>query len=129
MKNDSLPELIQAIEKSWSQETMYATTEPARKPSDLSRGQCGTTALVLHDHLGGEIMAAEVFRDGVQVGHHYWNRLHDGTKLDLTRGQFLPNESLGAPRVASRPADLSDHPGYPAYRALAERVRRHLTQA
>ena len=46
-------------------------------------GQCAVTALVVQDVLRGELLRAEV--NGTS---HYWNRLPDGTELDLTREQF-----------------------------------------
>jgi hypothetical protein len=72
-----------------------------------SRGQCGSTALVIHDLLGGELLIAEVLRsDGSRQGVHYWNLLPDGTELDLTREQFADDEVLQQPRILRRPAGL-----------------------
>jgi hypothetical protein len=46
-----------------------------------SRGQCGSTALTIHDLLGGQLLIAEVLRtDGSRQGVHYWNLLPDGTR-------------------------------------------------
>lgn len=104
---------------------MYATKEvPPRKPGCRSRGQCGTTALVLQDWLGGDILAAEVYRDHQLVGTHYWNRLPGGEEVDLTADQFLPNEALVGRREVPRPADgaWQEHPGYPPYLTLKQRV-------
>ena len=40
------------------------------------RGQCGSTALVIHDLLGGELLIAEVFRgDGSRQGVHCGHRV------------------------------------------------------
>jgi hypothetical protein len=123
-----LTELAQAIIASWDDDTMYATNEPSRKPGDRSRGQCGTTALVLARWMGGTIMVADVTRDGIRVGPHYWNRLPDGQEIDLTRGQFLANESLGPAReVAPKAEELwSTHPGFAPYLVLRERVATRL---
>jgi hypothetical protein len=123
-----LAQVVDAIISSWGQETMYATKEPSRGPGDLSRGQCGTTALVLQDWMGGQILAADVSRDGQRVGVHYWNLLPGDLEVDLTGGQFLPNEALGPPRMATRPADgtWGDHPGYAPYALLRERVAARL---
>ena len=123
----SLDEVSEAIVASWGPDTQYATKEqPSRKPGDRSRGQCGTTALVLQDWLGGEILVAVVCRDGEPVGVHYWNRLPDGSEVDLTGGQFIPGETLSEQRVApARPPDrdFQAHPGYGPYVLLRERVR------
>ena len=40
--------------------------------ANASRGQCGSTALTIHDLLGGELLIAEVHRtDGSRQGVHY----------------------------------------------------------
>ena len=104
---------------------MYATNEvPPRKPGCRSWGQCGTTAGVLQDWLGGDILAADVYRDGQLVGAHYWNRLPGGEEVDLTADQFLPNEALVGRREVPRPADgaWQSHSGYAPYLVLKERV-------
>ncbi len=71
-------------------------------PDRPSRGQCGTTALVLHDLLGGELLVAQVTAGGGRQGWHTW-RLPDGTEVDLTREQFAPHELVGPPRTVARP--------------------------
>ena len=42
---------------------------------------------------------------GVQIGHHYWNRLPDDSEVDLTADQFRPDEEVWAGRVVARPPD------------------------
>jgi hypothetical protein len=42
-------------------------------------------------------------RLGSRQGVHYWNRLPDGTEIDLTRQQFAANEVIQPPRVLRRP--------------------------
>jgi hypothetical protein len=61
--------------------------------------------MVLQDLLGGELIMAEVQVDGVKVGHHWWNRLPDGTEVDLTRDQFGPEEVLVGAVTRHRPPD------------------------
>jgi hypothetical protein len=84
--------------------------------------------LVVQDWLGGDILAADVYRDDERVGVHYWNRLPGGEEVDLTADQFLPNEALVGGREATRPSDaaLRAHPGYGPYLVLTERVTRLL---
>jgi hypothetical protein len=127
MSERTLSDVANAIVASWGPDTEYATEEqPSRKPGDRSRGQCGTTSLVLQDWLGGEILAATVSRDGEPVGVHYWNRLPDGSEVDLTGGQFIASETLSEHRVAPRrPPDgeFEAHPGYAPYLLLSQRVR------
>jgi len=57
------------------------------------------TAVVLRAYLGGEILVADVLRDGRRLERHAWNRLPSGLTLDLTRDQFRTGELLGAPTV------------------------------
>jgi hypothetical protein len=53
------------------------------------------------------LLIAEVRRtDSTLPGVHYWNRLPDGTELDLTREQFACHEVVQQPRTLSRPPGL-----------------------
>jgi hypothetical protein len=119
----SLHEVRRAIAASWGPETAHATAEymAAGREHDRSRGQCGTSALVLHDWLGGELLVADVLVGGDVKGVHYWNRLPGGEEIDLTADQFVPGETLGEAREAARPAELPVH-GREAYLLLRDRV-------
>lgn len=75
------------------------------RPDNPARGQCGVTALVVQDLLGGDLILGEVHVDGAKVGHHYWNQLPDGTEVDFTAGQFHPGEVVSGGRVQHRPPD------------------------
>ena len=66
------------------------------------RGHCAVAALVVHDLFGGRLLGAQVRRDGLHVGHHWWNRVH-GIDIDLTREQFAPDEIVGEPDIHERP--------------------------
>lgn len=70
-----------------------------------SRGQCGVTALIVQDLLGGDLILGEVFVGAEKVGHHYWNRLPDGAEVDLTADQFSPEEVVVGGIVQQRPPD------------------------
>ena len=76
-------ELVAAIKRAWGADTTYARLDylAAGRAGDSSRGQCGPSALVIHDWLGGALMMAEV-RTEEDLGVHYWNVLPDGTELD-----------------------------------------------
>jgi hypothetical protein len=103
----TLAEIDSAIRGAWGADTTYATDEYlARGAGRPSRGQCGSTALVLHDLLGGALMIADVEHAGTVDGVHYWNRLPSGLEVDLTREQFLPHEALTRPRAVERRAEL-----------------------
>ncbi|MGY1689240.1 YunG family protein [Geodermatophilus sp. SYSU D01105] len=113
----TLDDVAAAVRAAWCIETCDDVDVADWTPEDPARGQCGATALTVHDLLGGELLLAEVRRpDGSLQGVHWWNRLPDGTEVDLTREQFAPSEVVQAPRVVERP------PGPP--RRCAEQYRR-----
>jgi hypothetical protein len=99
----SLPEVERAVRAAWSPETAYASPGYlARAPERPGRGQCGPTALVVNDLLGGELLVAQVRVAGVVDGVHYWNRLDGGVDVDLTRDQFTADEVVLEPTVVAR---------------------------
>jgi hypothetical protein len=97
-------DLEAAVRAAWALDTCDPVDADDWSDANPSRGQCGSTALVIHDLLGGELLIAEVLRgDGSRQGVHYWNFLPDGTALDLTREQFADDEAIQEPRVLPRP--------------------------
>jgi hypothetical protein len=127
----TLAEIEAAIRASWSFDT--AEEDDGWTPDNPSRGQCDVTTLVVHDIFGGDLLAADVFREGVRVEAHMWNRLPGGLEVDLTRDQFRNGEVVGEPTIRTRPARFdSSHPRYHRYQAylvLADRVRERLAAA
>lgn len=102
----TLAEVSSALRESWSPETCDPVDLPEWSRENRARGQCGSTALVVNDLLGGELMLAEVhWRDGSRQGVHYWNRLPDGSEVDLTRDQFVDGEVIQAGQALMRPAE------------------------
>ena len=100
----TLDEVTAAVRAAWCRETCDDSDLADRTPDNPARGQCGATALVLHDLLGGDLLLAEVLLpDGSRQGVHWWNRLPDGSEADLTREQFAPHEVVQPPRVVVRP--------------------------
>jgi hypothetical protein len=100
-------DLEAAVRAAWALDTCDPVDADDWSAANPSRGQCGSTALVIHDLLGGELLLAEVVRsDGSRQGVHYWNLLPGGTELDLTRGQFADDEVIRRPRILRRPAGL-----------------------
>lgn len=95
-----------AVRRSWSAASCDPADLPMWTPANPSRGQCGTTALVLNDLLGGQLaLAVVLWPDGSRQGYHYWNVLPDGREVDLTREQFAGEQViLTKPTIASRPA-------------------------
>jgi hypothetical protein len=104
MQTWTLAELERGVRRAWDADTCdpaeqdWSTVNPAR-------GQCGVTALVLHDLLGGDLVLGEVRVRGERTGWHWWNRLPGGLDLDLTREQFSADEVVTAGRTIERPAD------------------------
>jgi hypothetical protein len=68
------------IEQGWVADTSAADNWSYDRPE---AGHCAVTALIVQDILGGELRRALVNGES-----HYWNRLEDGTIIDLTRSQF-----------------------------------------
>ncbi len=73
----------QLLKKSWSSEssTKWSQDNPAR-------GQCGVTALVVQDLLGGEIKKTLLLD-----GWHFYNII-DGKRYDFTASQFNNEMSI-----------------------------------
>jgi hypothetical protein len=119
-------DVVRAIRASWSIETCDPADRDNWMSSNPSRGQCGTTALVLNDLFGGELMLAEVrYPDGSRQGVHYWNVLPDGSEVDLTSQQFNDDETVQAGRRLSRP-DGEPKRCAEEYYLLRKRVLVHL---
>ena len=125
----TLSEIEDALRASWSLDT--AEADDGWTPGNPSRGQCDVTSLVVHDLFGGDVLVADVFREGERVEAHMWNRLPGGMEVDLTRDQFRNGEVIGEPSVRRRPELFDpDHPRYHRYEAylvLARRVEERLS--
>jgi hypothetical protein len=91
------------------------------RPGDPARGQCGATALVVQDFLGGEIVESDVLVGSERLGVHYWNRLPDGAVLDVSSRQFVDGEVVVGARTVHRPQGVPLH-GAEAYTLLRARV-------
>ena len=125
----TLTEIERAVRAGWSAETCDPVDLPWNE-SAPARGQCGVTALVLHDLLGGELLCAEVRNpDGSAQGVHYWNRLAGGHELDLTREQFTAGHAISEPHVVPVPANRSTARLAGQYQRLREAVERALGRA
>jgi hypothetical protein len=93
----TLAELEAAIRGAWGRDTSDDPDEWS--DANPSRGQCAVTSLLVRELLGGEILIANVVRDGRRIERHAWNRLASGLTLDLTREQFRASESFTEPAV------------------------------
>jgi hypothetical protein len=114
----SLSDLEGAIAHAWGRDT---SDDPDEWSEDnRARGQCGVTALLVRELLGGDILIANVLRNGRRVERHAWNRLPSGLTVDLTRTQFRDEETFEQPAV-QEPLVLAGIPE--RYELLAQRVR------
>ncbi|WP_329209311.1 hypothetical protein OG257_20060 [Streptomyces sp. NBC_00683] len=101
-----LADIEAAIRSSWDADTTTPEHRPRWDPDNPARDQCGVTALVVNDLLGGQLIRGEVMVDGRQVDFHWWNRLGLGIEIDLTREQFGPHEVVTGGTVIDRPAEI-----------------------
>jgi hypothetical protein len=103
----TVDEVEACLRRAWDVETCDPADVENWHVENPARGQCGPTALVVNDLLGGDLMLAEVlWPDGRQQGFHYWNVLPDGREVDLTREQFRDGEVVGAGSPVVRPSRL-----------------------
>ncbi|WP_079053865.1 YunG family protein [Streptomyces graminilatus] len=98
-----------ALRASWGVDTCAPEDVPKWHPGNPARGQCGVTALVVHDLFGGDLVCGEVRVEGEVVDYHWWNRFGQGIEIDLTREQFGPGESVGPGEVVVRPPGPPGH--------------------
>ena len=110
------------LRAAWGPDTCDPHDLPDWRPDNPARGQCGVTALVVHDLLGGELILGEVWVDGARTGSHYWNRLPDGREVDLTAEQFHPGEVIAGGEPQRRPPDAPRR-CREEYQTLSRRVR------
>lgn len=91
-----------AVRAAWAADTCDPHDLDEWNTGTPSRGQCGTTAMVLNDLLGGDLMLGEVHARGRRTGLYWWNRFA-GIEVDLTREQFGPDEKVTGGRAVERP--------------------------
>lgn len=100
----TLSAIERVIRASWSAETCDPVDLPWSR-SNPAKGQCGVTALMVNDLLGGDLMVAEVLHgDGTPQGFHTWNVLAGGIEVDLTADQFRAGELVRRGESLRRPA-------------------------
>lgn len=73
--------LKEILRESWNMETCYPPERKNWSKENPAWGQCVVTALIVQDYFGGDIVYCKHLK-------HFWNRLPDGTMLDLTRHQY-----------------------------------------
>ncbi|MEU8548083.1 hypothetical protein AB0C81_13965 [Streptomyces roseoverticillatus] len=101
-----LTDIEGAVRSSWGVDTCTPEYRSRWTPDNPARDQCGVTALILNDLLGGDLIRGEVRVGGVQTDFHWWNRLGEGVEIDLTREQFRPEEIVTGGVVIPRPPEI-----------------------
>jgi hypothetical protein len=104
MQTWTLTDLEQAVRHAWARDTCDPDDLADWRPDNPARGQCGVTALVLQDLIGGDLVLGEVHVGATRTGRHWWNRLPSGLEVDLTREQFSAKEMVTGGQVVHRPA-------------------------
>lgn len=121
-----LSDIERAVRMSWGADTCPPEDRPHWTPGDPARGQCGVTAMVLNDLMGGELIRGEVQVSGERTDYHWWNRLGMGVEIDLTREQFRPEEIITGGVVVSRTQAASWRRLREEYEVLRSRVLENL---
>jgi hypothetical protein len=112
---DRCRELVRELAAAWGSDT---SSDPAGwTAANAAWGQCAVTALLVQDKLGGDLL-----RCAAPGGSHYWNRLPDGSELDLTRHQFRTALHPHAVQVRERDYVLSFAETRRRYETLCRRV-------
>ncbi|MHA4819678.1 YunG family protein [Streptomyces aculeolatus] len=98
-----LSDIERAVRSSWGADTCTPEFRARWTSENPARDQCGVTAMVVNDLLGGELLRGEVLVGGQRTDYHWWNRLGLGVEIDLTREQFGPEETVTAGTAMARP--------------------------
>lgn len=93
-------ELKEFVEKAWSKETSERPEEWSE--DNPASGHCLISALAFQDEFEGDILQSKI----AGIYSYYWNRLPDGTEIELTRSQ-LP-EYVVVPQGKVRPRTVLD---------------------
>ncbi|MFF1945967.1 hypothetical protein ACFVWF_27905 [Rhodococcus qingshengii] len=124
MASVSLVRLTAAMHAAWGPDTCAPEDIDDWSAANPARGQCATTAVVVHDYCGGDLVRGEVHVLGERVDFHWWNRLLDGSEVDLTREQFSLQERVIGGVYVPRPMGWTRLDR--EYSLLADRVAAHL---
>lgn len=106
------------ITKAWSADTSYWKEKWSKENPAI--GQAAVTALLVQEILGGELLRCEV--EG--FGSHYFNKLPDGSIMDLTKQQFPDNIKMTKPVVKDANYVLQFAPIKKRFNLLKERFEK-----
>lgn len=92
------------LENGWCRSTTSPENAENWCRHEKALGQSDVTALFIQEKFGGVILYACVLP---YYGDHYWNRLPDGTEVDLVCKQFAPDTIIPRGEIVSRKGLLS----------------------
>ncbi|PKR85414.1 YunG family protein [Heyndrickxia camelliae] len=112
-KSSLIEDIEKALLNSWSinSSSKWSIVNPAR-------GQCGVTALVVNDILGGEIK-----KTMLSEGWHFYNEI-SGKRCDFTASQF--NEDIEYMDIPSNREEAFLDTNQKQYDYLKQSVKNHL---
>ncbi|WP_079508795.1 YunG family protein [Mesobacillus jeotgali] len=113
MKEAAIMKLQEAFLKSWSKKTSSKWTK-----DNPAKGQCGVTALVVNDLLGGQIS-----KTLLPEGWHFYNEIN-GVRYDFTVSQF--NEDIRYMDIPSNREEALLDTNQKQYHCLMQSVKMHL---
>ncbi len=95
-------------------------------PENPLYAHCAVVSLLVQDIFGGVLLCAslEPFPEFAHMRSHYWNRLPDGTEIDLTEPQFFGRRPrlMGEPKKRARLLSSSTSGITMRYKVLASRL-------
>jgi hypothetical protein len=115
----TLDEVRDALRLAWSRAT--SADPDGWSQHNPALGQCAVSALIVQDFFGGDLLRADVGGAG-----HYWNRLPDGSSIDLTIEQFGEVAKIGIEEERPRSYVMSFASTQRRYELLMDRVRQGL---
>lgn len=100
MDKEMYRKVTRALQESWDKNTSSVSDEWSG--NNPSRGQCVPSSLVVQDYFGGDLKRVHAL-GGTVDETHYFNRLDDGTVIDITASQYA---SLAPVVFTEKPVDL-----------------------
>lgn len=135
MTSDQMAELTKLrrkLEQCWDRKTTHPDWKKSWTETNPSVGQCYITALIVQDIFGGELLftikgLSHQRESGKRAGDvfgssHIWNRLPDGTEIDLTSDQYdgiVPAKVQG---LFGKPTTIGAKRSNPRYKLLKRRL-------
>lgn len=121
---DDLERLRDAMAAVAAADTSYAPADEYEASGHPLYGHCAAAAYAVQKRFGGDQITGRV--DGVR---HLWNRLPDGTEVDLTSDQFEGGDGLhpvpGAKSRKAKPRKTVNR----RFKAFDDRITRYMTRA